>query len=108
MVDHGAVFEPECNNEEVSFRTRVGGQADESHPVWGDLLARAYPEPCPGFGGSVGQAVFGLSTSDRGTKDHSPIGAGSLGLGGSQREKGGDSIQQFEGEVRKKVMSISV
>ncbi len=51
VVDHGAVFEPKCNNEKLSFRTRVGWQADESHPVWSDRLARAYPEPCPGFGG---------------------------------------------------------
>ncbi len=35
------------------YWTRVGGQADERHPVWGDLLAWAYPEPCPRFGGSV-------------------------------------------------------
>ena len=53
VVDRGAVFEPECHNEKVGIRTRVGGQADESHPVWGDLLAWAYPELCPRFGGSV-------------------------------------------------------
>ncbi len=85
VVDHGAVFEPECHNEEVGLRTSVGGQADESHPAWSDRLARAYPEPCSGFGDSVGYAVFGLSTPDRGTKDHSPTCAGSLLRGcGSQ------------------------
>ena len=46
-------------------------------------------------------AVFGLSNHDRGTKDHSLTCAGSLiRVGGSQREKGRDSIEQFEGEVR--------
>ncbi len=54
VVDHGAVFEPECHYEKVGLRTSVDGQADKSFPVWSDLLARAYPEPCSGFGGSVG------------------------------------------------------
>jgi len=53
VVDHGAVVEPECHNEKVGIRPSVGGQADESYSVWGDLLAWAYPEPCSGFGDSV-------------------------------------------------------
>jgi len=105
MVDHGAVFEPECHNEEVGFRTSVGGQADESYSVWSDLLARVYPEPCSGFGDSDGQAVFNLSSPDRGAKDHSPIGAGSLGLGGSKRAESTNALGAFNpkgGECVKK------
>jgi len=88
MVDHGAVFESECNHEELGFRGSLGQQADESDSVWGDPFAWTNPESCSGLGDSFGEEVFCLSASDRGTNEDGGTCGRALGLGVAGEQKG--------------------